>query len=56
MFGIQIAQIAVKYDLDVEEPLAFVIHTALPTEQDYDEPYYKDYEIRRYEEQRREED
>jgi hypothetical protein len=44
VFGIQIAQIAVKYDLDVQEPLAYIIHTALPSEQNYDQEFYLDYD------------
>ena len=35
-FGFQIALIAAKYDLEVEEPLSYVINTALPTEQDFE--------------------
>jgi hypothetical protein len=53
VFGNQIAQIAVKYDLDVEEPLAYVIHTALPTEQDYDQDIFDGYESRWWYEERR---
>jgi hypothetical protein len=37
VFGLHIAQIAAKYSLDVEEPLSYTIHAALPPAQDDEE-------------------
>ncbi len=37
VFGFQIAQIAARYSLDVEEPLSYTIHAALPPAQDDEE-------------------
>src|SRR5215210_1331743 len=37
VFGFQLAQIAVRYSLDVDEPLSYTIHTALPPPRDDEE-------------------
>ncbi len=34
VFGFQLAQIAARYSLDVDEPLSYIIHTALPPAKD----------------------